>query len=329
MKLDDSDNSAGWKYAEYEMKGVPVRIELGPRDIEAGQCVLALRHNGEKRTVPLETVSASLAQALEDVRSGMYAAALANREAPTTARRSGKSFQRSKPGATASSARRGAATRPARTKSRKRPASVRAASPSARRLRRAAAASAAGRKPSTSFTGARRIKSGTKKAVRAEAEGLFSAAAKAEKRLSTYEHAIKLQGEKPSHKKLCSGYAWQKPSQSRLCSFFVQFCIAFRDKQCPYVQRRQSRRWTYGGERSRNGGFPVVSFRVLCRPPVLRGPEFRFHFNEHHRKTAEKRGSFRFCRARSVRAAGGGDRNRGNKRGFPYIKKPCYLYEIP
>ena len=70
VKLDDSDNSAGWKYAEYEMKGVPVRIELGPRDIEAGQCVLALRHSGEKRTVPLENVSAALAQALEDVRSG-------------------------------------------------------------------------------------------------------------------------------------------------------------------------------------------------------------------------------------------------------------------
>ena len=83
MKLDDSDNSAGWKYAEYEMKGVPVRIELGPRDIEAGQCVLALRHSGEKRTVPLENVSAALAQALEDVRSGMYSAALANRASRT------------------------------------------------------------------------------------------------------------------------------------------------------------------------------------------------------------------------------------------------------
>ena len=83
VKLDDSDNSAGWKYAEYEMKGVPVRIELGPRDIEAGQCVLALRHSGEKRTVPLENVSAALAQALEDVRSGMYSAALANRASRT------------------------------------------------------------------------------------------------------------------------------------------------------------------------------------------------------------------------------------------------------
>ena len=65
------------------MKGVPVRIELGPRDIEAGQCVLALRHSGEKRTVPLENVSAALAQALEDVRSGMYSAALANRASRT------------------------------------------------------------------------------------------------------------------------------------------------------------------------------------------------------------------------------------------------------
>ena len=83
VKLDDSDNSAGWKYAEYEMKGVPVRIELGPHDIEAGQCVLALRHSGEKRTVPLENVSAALAQALEDVRSGMYSAALANRASRT------------------------------------------------------------------------------------------------------------------------------------------------------------------------------------------------------------------------------------------------------
>ena len=39
VKLDDSDNSPGWKFAEYEMKGVPVRIEIGPKDIEEGQCV--------------------------------------------------------------------------------------------------------------------------------------------------------------------------------------------------------------------------------------------------------------------------------------------------
>ena len=45
VKLDDSDNSAGWKFAEYEMKGVPVRLEIGPRDIENNECVLVTRHN--------------------------------------------------------------------------------------------------------------------------------------------------------------------------------------------------------------------------------------------------------------------------------------------
>ena len=51
VKLDDSDNSAGWKFSEYEMKGVPVRLEIGPKDIEAGQCVLVTRHNREKAVV--------------------------------------------------------------------------------------------------------------------------------------------------------------------------------------------------------------------------------------------------------------------------------------
>ena len=39
VKLDDSDNSAGWKFSEYEMKGVPLRLEIGPKDIEKNQCV--------------------------------------------------------------------------------------------------------------------------------------------------------------------------------------------------------------------------------------------------------------------------------------------------
>ena len=48
VKLDDSDNSAGWKYSQYEMKGVPLRLELGPRDIESGTCVLVSRVSREK-----------------------------------------------------------------------------------------------------------------------------------------------------------------------------------------------------------------------------------------------------------------------------------------
>lgn len=48
VKMDDSNNSPGWKYAEYEMKGVPLRLEIGPRDIEQNQCVLVRRDNPGK-----------------------------------------------------------------------------------------------------------------------------------------------------------------------------------------------------------------------------------------------------------------------------------------
>lgn len=48
VKLDDSEQSPGWKFAQYEMKGVPVRLEIGPKDIENDQCVLVTRHNREK-----------------------------------------------------------------------------------------------------------------------------------------------------------------------------------------------------------------------------------------------------------------------------------------
>ena len=46
--MDDSDQSPGWKFAEYEMKGVPLRVEIGPKDMEKNQCVLVRRDNGEK-----------------------------------------------------------------------------------------------------------------------------------------------------------------------------------------------------------------------------------------------------------------------------------------
>ncbi len=85
VKLDDSENSAGWKFAEYEMKGVPVRVEVGPKDIEAGQCVVATRHNGEKTTVSLDALVESVQQKLVEVHDGLYANALANRERRTYA----------------------------------------------------------------------------------------------------------------------------------------------------------------------------------------------------------------------------------------------------
>ena len=83
VKLDTTDNSPGWKFAEYEMKGVPVRIEMGPRDIEAGQCVIVTRHNMEKTIVPIDNIEEVVAQKLVEVRDGMYEKALKNRENKT------------------------------------------------------------------------------------------------------------------------------------------------------------------------------------------------------------------------------------------------------
>ncbi|MBQ4043250.1 MAG: proline--tRNA ligase [Clostridia bacterium] len=83
VKLDNSDNSPGWKFAEYEMKGVPLRIEIGPRDMEAGQCVIVTRHNREKTIVALSDLETAVAERLQAVRDGMFEKALANREART------------------------------------------------------------------------------------------------------------------------------------------------------------------------------------------------------------------------------------------------------
>ena len=83
VKLDDSENSPGWKFAEYEMKGVPVRVEIGPRDIEEGNCIIASRWNGEKVTVSIDELEAAVAQKLDEARDGMFNKALENRENKT------------------------------------------------------------------------------------------------------------------------------------------------------------------------------------------------------------------------------------------------------
>ena len=85
VKVDDSDNSPGWKFAEYEMKGVPLRIEIGPRDIAEGKCVTVQRHNREKNFDSLENIEELVSSRLEQVRQGMYEKALANRAAHTYA----------------------------------------------------------------------------------------------------------------------------------------------------------------------------------------------------------------------------------------------------
>ena len=83
VKVDDSDNSAGWKFAEYEMKGVPVRIEMGPRDIENGECVLVSRDDRRKQTVKLENIVEAVEAELKAVHDRLYQKALENREKHT------------------------------------------------------------------------------------------------------------------------------------------------------------------------------------------------------------------------------------------------------
>lgn len=84
-KIDISDNSPGWKFAEYEMKGVPLRLELGPKDIEKNQCVLVRRDNREKVFVSLDDLEAEIPRLLDAVQQGLYDAALARREKMTYA----------------------------------------------------------------------------------------------------------------------------------------------------------------------------------------------------------------------------------------------------
>ena len=79
-KMDDSDNSMGWKCAEYEMKGVPLRVECGPRDLENGQVVLVRRNDGEKTVVKIDDLEAAVAEQLQAVHDGMYARAKKNLE---------------------------------------------------------------------------------------------------------------------------------------------------------------------------------------------------------------------------------------------------------
>ena len=83
VKLDDTDNSPGWKYSEYEMKGVPLRIEIGPRDIENGIVVVARRDNGEKSTLARDGLASSVSALLDDIMTGLYNKAKKRRDEMT------------------------------------------------------------------------------------------------------------------------------------------------------------------------------------------------------------------------------------------------------
>ena len=85
VKLDNSDNSPGWKFSQWEMKGVPLRLEIGPKDIEKNQCVLVRRDNREKTFVSLDELETAIPAQLDALAQSLYARALENREMRTWA----------------------------------------------------------------------------------------------------------------------------------------------------------------------------------------------------------------------------------------------------
>ena len=83
VKVDDSDKSPGWKFSEQEMRGIPIRIEIGPKDIEAGQAVMVRRDTGEKITVSFDEIPAKAGELLETIQKDMFEKAKAHRDANT------------------------------------------------------------------------------------------------------------------------------------------------------------------------------------------------------------------------------------------------------
>ena len=83
VKMDDSDQSPGWKFSEYEMKGVPLRIEIGPRDIAEEKCVIVRRDNREKSFIEQKDLVSAVETGLKNLRDALYERALANREKRT------------------------------------------------------------------------------------------------------------------------------------------------------------------------------------------------------------------------------------------------------
>lgn len=77
VQLDDRDASPGWKFNEWEMKGVPLRLEIGPRDLEAGVVTAVRRDNGQKTQIPRQGIEATAKTYLDDIHNAMYAASQA------------------------------------------------------------------------------------------------------------------------------------------------------------------------------------------------------------------------------------------------------------
>ncbi len=83
VKVDDSDKSPGWKFSEQEMRGIPVRVEIGPKDIEANKCVIVRRDNGEKIECSLDDLASKVTELMDTIQVEMLERARAHRDAHT------------------------------------------------------------------------------------------------------------------------------------------------------------------------------------------------------------------------------------------------------
>lgn len=84
VKVDDSDKSPGWKFSESEMRGIPIRVEIGPRDIEQNQAVLVRRDTHEKIMVSLDELDQRVRDLLDDIQKNMYEKAKNHRDEHTS-----------------------------------------------------------------------------------------------------------------------------------------------------------------------------------------------------------------------------------------------------
>jgi prolyl-tRNA synthetase len=83
VKVDDSDKSPGWKFSEQEMRGIPIRIEIGPKDIEAGQAIIVRRDTREKITASLDELDKTVAEVLDTMQKEMLEKARTHRDTHT------------------------------------------------------------------------------------------------------------------------------------------------------------------------------------------------------------------------------------------------------
>ena len=83
VKVDDADKSPGWKFSEQEMRGIPIRVEIGPKDIEAGKCVICRRDTREKIEVSLDELEVRAGEILDQMQKEMLERARTHRDAHT------------------------------------------------------------------------------------------------------------------------------------------------------------------------------------------------------------------------------------------------------